>query len=396
MRARPSRLAFGLLALLAVAASAAAATDPGLPGPFTPGILTTSIPATQGASLASDIHFPDDGSGGVDPAAGACPVVVFGHGFSRTKARYVDLGRHLASRGYVVVIPNFAGFADHSRNADDLSACVDFVLAENASPSSRFFGRIDEDAIGSSGHSAGGLSSLVALARDPRLKASAPLDPVDNGGLGVAALATVSRPVAITDSEPSACNADGSARDLLAAANAPRRGVRIIGANHCDPEMPSEFLCGLTCGAANAARQALYRKVVTGWLEMYLRCDPSYEPWVSGAEMQADVAAGLVSYEALPDPPPLPCTGAPPDEVTGLRVAKSPSGDDAVLTWDPAIATPEVLEYRVYRDQDPRFAAAPPPGVTPTVSFVDPLVLRDGVPLWFYQVRAVNAAGEGP
>ena len=382
-------------ALLAGAAQVSiAATDPSLPGPFIPGLQVAAIPATQGAVLTADVHYPDDGAGGVAVGAGPCPVVVFGHGFSRSRARYADFGRHLASRGFVVIVPDFRGLADHSRNADDLSACVDWILAQDADASSIFYGRIDAGAIGASGHSAGGMSALVALARDPRLVTAAPMDPVDDADLGSTALAGVRKPVAITYSEDSSCNASGSARTLYAAARPPKRGVLVVGANHCDPEMPSDFLCTLTCGAANAGRQALYLEVVTGWLEMHLRCDPGYEPWVSGAQIQADVSAGLLAYQSEPDPLPPPCVaGARPEAVTGLRAVRS--GNDVVFTWDALTADPAVTEYRVLRDSSPLLPAPVLAGAPAATRHDDLGLVTDGA-TWFVQIRAVNSFGEGP
>ena len=42
------------------------------------------------------------------------------------------------------------------------------MLDESATPGSFYEARIDADAIGTSGHSAGGLWALTAAARDPR------------------------------------------------------------------------------------------------------------------------------------------------------------------------------------------------------------------------------------
>jgi predicted dienelactone hydrolase len=264
-----------LLGVLAIAAvPVRAATDPGANGSFTAGKQTISIPATQGSVLTTDVHYPKSAAGGVDPAAGLCPVIVFGHGFSRSKEQYVNVGSHLATRGFITIIPNFSG-SDHGRNADDLIAMIDWILARNADPGSIFNGRIDAAAIGSSGHSAGGLSAILAASRDARIRATAPRDPVDSNSLGVNALASVHIPVAITYSEDSSCNANGSARALYAAALSPKRGVKIVGGTHCDPEDPTNFLCTLVCGSAASARQTLYRKYTTGWFEYYLRCDSS-------------------------------------------------------------------------------------------------------------------------
>lgn len=293
--------------LLATAPPALAATDPGMPGEFTPGRQNSDIPVTGGATRNTDIYFPAAG-GGVDPDAGLCPVVVFGHGFSRNKDRYNDFGDHLASRGFIVMIANnrcgiFTG-CDHSTNADEMRSLIDWILARHADPGSIFFNRVNTARIGTSGHSAGGLQALVAAVRDPRVTAVAPMDPVDSGGLGVGSLPLASLPVAITYSEPSSCNAQGSALDLYTAANPQKRGVKLIGANHCDPEKNLDFFgCALTCGAWNAERHLRYLRFVTGWFEFYLHCDPEYKEWVVGNRVALDLGAGLITYHAALNPP---------------------------------------------------------------------------------------------
>ena len=226
-----------------------------------------------------------------------------------------------------------------------------------------------------------------------RIGACAPLDPVDNNSMGITEAPNIRCPTAMTWSEPSSCNANGSAIALYAASPAPKRGVKIVSGTHCDPEDPTNLLCTLVCGNASAARQALYRKNVTGWFEYWLRCDASYEPWVQGTMAQADVASGVTTFDSVPAPLPLPCVGSPPPEVTGLRVTRT--GTVVNLSWDPVVATPSVLEYRVLRDILPRLPAPVEAGRPPTTAFDDPPIIGDGL-LWFYQVRAINAVGEGP
>lgn len=281
-----------------------AVTDPALDGPY-PAVRTNeSIPGTQGANLATDVYFPGT-QGAVDPAAGRCPVVVLGHGFLQSKNNHVNQGLHLATRGYIVLIPNSNEASNHSRYADDLIKSIDWITERNVDAASPFFGRVRTDRIGATGHSAGGLSAILAASRDPRIKALAPMDPVDNGGLGLAALASVAAPVAVTYSEPSACNASGSAADLYDAASAPRRGIRIVGANHSDAQDPASFTGILFCGAPDGTRQALYRRYTTGWFEYHLRDDARYGPWVfnqPGGNLEADRLAGRITYtdEAAP------------------------------------------------------------------------------------------------
>ena len=121
----------------------------------------------------------------------------------------------------------------------------------------------------------------------------------------MAALASVAAPVAITYSEPSSCNANGSALTLYNEARAPKRGMRIVGGNHTDPQDPASALIALFCGRANATRQALYRRYMVGWFEYHLRGDALYGPWVfnqTGGALASDLGSNKVTYaeEAAP------------------------------------------------------------------------------------------------
>ena len=279
------------------------ATDPAQTGPFLTVKETVNIPGTVGATLSTDVFYPRDAAGNVAPPAAPCPVIVLGHGFSQSKSQHTNQGLHWASRGFIVLIPNFAGGSDHSRNADDLSKCLDWIVARNSDAASRYFHAVRVARMGATGHSAGGMSALVAASRDARIRAVAPMDPVDNNNLGVNALASVTIPVAITYSEPSSCNANGSASVLLQAAPAAKRGIKIVGANHTDPQDPAGALSIFTCGAANTTRQMLYRRYVTGWFEYYLKADPSYAPYVfdlAAGQTAADLAANRITYTRIP------------------------------------------------------------------------------------------------
>jgi hypothetical protein len=154
--------------------------------------------------------------------------------------------------------------------------------------------------VGVSGHSAGGLSAILAASRDSRIRAVSVMDPVDNGGQGVAVLPNIKAPVAITYSEPSSCNANGSALVLYSAATAPKRGILIVGANHSDPQDPVSFLGGLFCGSANSTRQALYRRYMTGWFEYHLRGDARYGPWIQnqpGGGLEQDLQQNRIIFD---------------------------------------------------------------------------------------------------
>jgi len=105
------------------------APDPALPGPYAPGMITLTLPLPDGGTRRADIHFPDGGAGVVDARAGRCPMIAFGHGFTRDRKRYSDVGQLLASRGYLVLIADYfcdiASGCNHSRNANEMIALLE-------------------------------------------------------------------------------------------------------------------------------------------------------------------------------------------------------------------------------------------------------------------------------
>jgi dienelactone hydrolase len=272
-------------------------SDPAIHGSFPSHALTVSIPGTQGANLSTDLYYPGD-AGSVAADAGLCPVIILGHGFSQSKSNHANQGRHLATRGYIVLMPQSNQASNHSRFADDFIKCIDWVVARHGDSASVLFRRVRVNRVGVSGHSAGGLSAILAASRDKRIRAVSVMDPVDNGCQGVAVLPDIKAPVAITCSEPSSCNANGSALALYNSATAPKRGILIVGANHSDPQDPVSFTSALLCGSANSTRQALYRRYMIGWFEYHLRGDKRYGPWVEnqpGGGLEQDLQQNRIT-----------------------------------------------------------------------------------------------------
>jgi hypothetical protein len=162
---------------------------------------------------------------------------------------------------------------------------------------------------------------------------------VDNSDLGVTSLPAAEAAIAVTWSEPSSCNANGSAEDLYAAAPGQKRGVKLIGATHCDPEKNADlFGCTLLCGSWNAERHERYLRYLTGWFEYHLRCDEGYEPWVWGSHVAQDLADGLIVYQRrlAPEPP------------LGLTAEAASGG--ILLRRDAPASCVGVDGWRVYRD----------------------------------------------
>lgn len=144
--------------------------------------------------MLPDIESPVVRDGPVRDAGEPLPVVLFSHGFGGMRIQSFSLATHLASRGYVVVAPDHPGrmltdvlpciFApplegcDLSGFASDpgppgLAAALAWV--DEASEDGEFAGRLDTDALGIMGHSAGASSVTTFAALEPRVRAVVPM-----------------------------------------------------------------------------------------------------------------------------------------------------------------------------------------------------------------------------
>ena len=91
------------------------------------------------------------------------PVVVMVNGTGVGASRYPAVLEHLASWGFIVV-----GNDDPSTcSGDSADATLAWLLNENATPGSRFYGRVDQANIGICGHSQGGVGVFNAVNTQP-------------------------------------------------------------------------------------------------------------------------------------------------------------------------------------------------------------------------------------
>ncbi|MBN6150025.1 X-Pro dipeptidyl-peptidase [Xanthomonas sp. AmX2] len=127
-----------------------------------------TIPSWDGTRLGALVLVPQ----GQGP--GPFPLVVMPASWSLPNLEYVGRASELASDGYVVVSYTSRGFWDSAGQIDiagaptveDVSAMIDWALANTPA---------NDKAIGVSGISYGAGTSLLAAARDPRIKAVAAL-----------------------------------------------------------------------------------------------------------------------------------------------------------------------------------------------------------------------------
>lgn len=241
-------------------------------------------PSPAMASYQVDVYRPT--------GAGPFGLVALGHGFQNSKDNMEVLARAIAAKGAVVVVPQFplllalqCGSSDHARNATILIAAIDQQIA---------LGGIDAAKVGVGGHSAGGLSAFLAAAQR-NFAAVALLDAVDSNGLGLAQAANVSEPTLFLSGESSTCNSMNNSAAWYAPKPGLKAKLKVVNANHCDPQDPISNACTVGCGgpaATSAARTAIFRRYTVAFFDRILNgvTMPCLE-----ATAAADELAGLVS-----------------------------------------------------------------------------------------------------
>jgi dienelactone hydrolase len=187
-----------------------------------------------------DLYAPDAG-----PVRG---LAVIAHGFTRSRARHRVLAGRLANEGFVVAVPNLRNWFSRAADAD---AIVDLVKMMEGK---RGLGSRPVVLIGTS---AGGLATLLAADRVPRLALWVGLDPVDALGTSKSVARRLQAPALVLGAPSGPCNAGGSAKRIAGWLANRRAELRIDGASHCDFEDTTNWRCESVCGRAHPKRQAL-------------------------------------------------------------------------------------------------------------------------------------------
>jgi len=199
---------------------------------------------TRPVTLAGEATEVDIYASADQPLRG---LVVIAHGFTRSRERHSMLAERLAAEGLVVAVPDLPHWARHRDNADAIVDLVHIMEQERG---------LDALPVVLTGTSAGGLASLLATDRVPRLALWIGLDPVDTVGISEETARKLLAPAVVLRAPNSPCNAFGSARRI--AGWLPNRVAleRVDGASHCDFESPTNWRCETFCGRADPAVQA--------------------------------------------------------------------------------------------------------------------------------------------
>jgi len=173
-------------------------------GPFAVGVTTLTLvdksrstdangsyPGAASRTLVTEVWYPAQGAKArmeikdapLDRTGAPYPLLVYSHGILGSRRYAASYTTHLASHGYVVIstdypltnlnAPGGPRLSDVLNQPADVSFIIDSILTLPL-----LQGAIDEDAIGLTGHSLGGLTTVLASygpLRDERVKAALPI-----------------------------------------------------------------------------------------------------------------------------------------------------------------------------------------------------------------------------
>jgi len=254
-----------------------ATTDFARPGPHAIGATTGSL-SRGGCTLAYELYEPADASN--------APLVVLGHGFSRDRSNVAGIAEHIASFGVRVATPNFchSSFSDtdHVQNAED-AAALSAALAGGS-------------AVIHAGPSAGGLSAVLAGARDEATIAVLGLDLTDADELALGAANDLAVPALGLVGNESSCNASGNGRGVFAAMPE-GQAIHVVGATHCDFEDPTGSLCTTFCGGSAEDRLHTVKALAAAFVAWRSGIDSTGQEWTlpTGTEFARLQSAGAIA-----------------------------------------------------------------------------------------------------
>lgn len=179
------RFAAPALCLLLGIFIATAITDaqaPENPGPHAAGwqTITFANPYSGSAQIPCLVVYPGLKAGqnaGLDRSGAPYPVIVFGHGFTANGQSQIQLGRHLASWGFIFVAHDTVPLGPQTSQVNDMSALVKILRDENLRPTSFVYQAVDRKNFAVAGHSMGGGSAAGVLGSSADVQAGLLLAP---------------------------------------------------------------------------------------------------------------------------------------------------------------------------------------------------------------------------
>jgi len=242
-------------------------------GPYSVEWEAVSIPRPSQSSINARIYFPSSGGGVVNTSDAPYPGLVFAPGAGGYETDYVSWMTRISSWGYIACIVGTGGGCDQN-TVDIQSYALDYFDAANISSSSTFYGMIDTNSYGGTGHSNGGWTAIAGGVADQRFKAigtlSAAAWPSFDQGQGDPKNLHVPLQLLAGSADPF----KDQTWQFYNAANPVRSAIIITGATHSGPFMKGHLI---------------------SFFKFWLDGERDYFTFIYGDEMQQDINSTIVS-----------------------------------------------------------------------------------------------------
>ncbi len=281
-------------------------------GPYPTAYATVSLPTVSGglAPNSTVVYWPGDATG-LHGTTERYPPVVIVHGFSLRASNYLVYAQKLASWGFVALVgdhqdPMF--LADHEKELKTTQGYIDWLVAQDADPSSRFFGRLATTKFGLAGHSLGGGVAVVGSTRGAtggRVKACVGLAPAALAGSGGSAIGGDTTTgywpptLVITGSEDTIVTPSTSKTSHYVPAPSGKMFLRLDG--HCHTNYSDTVLLAIdynasTCVSGDEQRKKA-RLYLVSWFLYHLRGDKRVSDYVDGTYAAEDSSVEELARE---------------------------------------------------------------------------------------------------
>ncbi|MFC1592005.1 MopE-related protein [Thermodesulfobacteriota bacterium] len=287
-------------------------TAPEENGPHTVTRHSESITARDGGTISTFVYTTS--------AAGDRPVIVFRHGFNRSKDTMDSFGNHWATRGFVVILndartgmsPDYWG-----KDSEDMIDCANWAVQKNAEAGHYLNGRINPAKIAIGGYSAGGYTAEIAIYKnlaegDGTFSCALMVlyDPVPTNVQDADTIAqSIYVPAVMLYGNDGSCNSSGAGKGIYLNTAGPTYAIYIVGGDHCDFEGTATFGCGFICGGNgwDSAHNTPVKRYGTAMMEAYLNCDASAYPYINGSTATNDATIDIYPESRDLDMPPADC-----------------------------------------------------------------------------------------
>ena len=250
-------------------------------GPFAVGVTTLTLvdesrptdangsyPGAATRTLVTEVWYPTEGAASafekkdapLEQSAAPYPLIVYIHGILGSRRYATSQTIHLASHGYVVAsadyplsnlnAPGGPRTGDVLNQPGDVSFIIDSLLALSGQAGHLLEGAVDEEAIGLTGHSLGGLTTVLATygpLRDARVKAALAIAS-PTCLVGAATYDTAAVPMLVMGGSNDGVVAWPSVRAAYDMAPPPKYLLALLGGSHlrfADLDVEDSFLFSL-------------------------------------------------------------------------------------------------------------------------------------------------------